>query len=275
MRIVLYANCQGIGILHFLQKKINAHYDRIEHFRYFDNPDALPMDTIKKADIFIFQFTKSKHGICSTDFNADLNIHQYLKKDCLKIGIPSIYQTSFWPIVPDLNVTVGYEVIKDLKKKYSLQDVLFMYDKGELDFNLKDRFNACELHTKELEHYYLNNKDDNTEIVTVTPFIKRYYRNYRLFLSHCHPTSYIYAYIAHEIINIINKRLNCNISNYDNDIFTHPIVPTGSNIPVTTHSWKDSKYVKRELNVTYVTEPDDMHFKNIIKRVYNSVKIDE
>jgi hypothetical protein len=77
-----------------------ANYYHIENYKYFNNNEELPIHILNEAHIFIFQFTNKSHGICSTDSNSDLNIFNYLKNDCIKIGIPSIFQSSFWPVIP-------------------------------------------------------------------------------------------------------------------------------------------------------------------------------
>lgn len=103
MNILIYANCQGIGIKYFLSKSehISNNY-RIEHIRIdelVNNNLVLNIEKLKQADIFIYQYLDEKHGDICTN-----NIMKYLKPDCKKISFAYIYNNSFYP-------TKGPEII--------------------------------------------------------------------------------------------------------------------------------------------------------------------
>ena len=265
MNIVLYSNCQSIGIKYFLEKKLLGTYFIIENYKYFDNPENLPINILEKADVFIFQFTNSSHGICSTDINSEKNIFLYLNKNCIKIGIPSIFQSSFWPVIPGFgSCRDGHEIIKELKFKYSLEEILTLYDNKEIDFKLSERFNKCQEHTKNIENYYLTKT--NLDIITITNFIKENYINYKLFITHCHPSCYIFVYIVNEIIKILNVKIeNINIINYN--IFDNELIIEG----IPSGDWPDSLYIKKELNVNYINNINEEYFKNCIIEIYNNI----
>jgi hypothetical protein len=265
MNICIYSNCQGLGIKFYLEKKLNANYYIIENYIYFNNTKLLPIDILEKADILIFQFTNASHGICSTDTNSNENIFNYTKKDCIKIGIPSIFQSSFWPVIPGFgSCRDGHSVIKELKDKYNLHEIYTLYDENKIDFKLKERFINCENHTKEIEEYYI--KNTYLKIIPVTNFIRQNYKNYKLFFTHCHPTSYIFIHISNEIIKIINKELLLNITNYEN-IFSYKLEDG-----CIDDSWADSKYIQNELEIKYINNNiNDDITKNYIKEIYNNI----
>jgi hypothetical protein len=265
MNICIYSNCQGQGIKFFLEKKINARYYIVENYSYFDNKKMLPIDILEKADVLIFQFTNACHGICSTDTNSTENIFNYTKKDCIKIGIPSIFQSSFWPVIPGFgSCRDGHDIIKELKNKYNLHEIFALYDANKIDFKLKDRFISCETHTKNIEEYYTKNTD--LMIVPVTDFIRQNYKNHKLFFTHCHPTSYIFVHISNEIIKIINSGLLLNIKNHEN-IFSNKL----EDGCISYECWADSNYIKKELEIEYLNNVNETGTKKYIEEIYNNI----
>ena len=267
MNIVIYSNCQADAIITLLKKKIKGTYHHIENFKYLNNSKNLPFEKLKKADLFIFQFTKKEHGICSTDINSEENIFNYLKKECLKIGIPSMYQSAFWPILPSYDSPCGHEIIKEFKKKkYSFEKIYEFYDIKQINFKLKERFNKCEKHTKDIETYYLENT--NLTIIPITPFIRNNYKKYKLFLTNNHPSIYIFFYIVNEIIKIINKKNNKNIKNFEN-IFNNKSNKYIEHLE--GYYWVDSYYIIKELDVEYIKEcKDEIIKQGILQKIYNN-----
>ena len=269
MNIIFYSNCQSIGLKYFLENKFPSNYVRLENFKFFENNLPLPINILKNADIFIFQFTNKSHGIYSTDPTSELNIFKYLKPSCIKIGFPSIFQNSFWPLFSGFehkSNSAGLDIIKELKKNYSLDEILNKYDNNEINFNLKKRFNECESYTKNLEQFYiLNSNYYNYNVIEITPFIRNNYKKYKLFLSHCHPTTYVYVYITNKIIEILNNKLNLNLELYNifNREYIIDIIPG-----IDPYTFQDSKYIIQELNVEYINNTNENYFKNIIKSMY-------
>ena len=103
---------------------------------------------------------------------------------------------------------------------------------------------------KEIENYYLIKT--NLDIITITNFIKENYINYKLFITHCHPSSYIFVYIANEIIKLLNIKKNINLINYNN-IFDNELIIKG----FPTGDWPDSLYIEKELNVNYINNKNE------------------
>ena len=60
MNIVIYSNCQGKILIELLNEKLKGHYHHIRNYKYFENPNLLPISILNFADIFIFTFTKKK-----------------------------------------------------------------------------------------------------------------------------------------------------------------------------------------------------------------------
>ena len=261
MNIVIYSNCQANGILYYLKKKYSEGiYTIISNYKYIESREQLPLTILNNADVFIFTFVKKEHGIYSTDPLSDTNIFSLLKKDCILFGFASLFMSALWCVTPPGgSVTCGQEIIKEYKKKYSLSVILDLYDKNLLFFNMEERFNKCLQHTIDHEYIYTNNINHNINIILVSEFILKYYKEHNLFITHCHPSSYIFVYI----VNIILQKLNINNlyilfeSKYDEGV-------NGGNFP-------HSKYDIKELNLNYVKNNDinENYTKNSIIEIYN------
>ena len=96
--IVIYANCQGIGISYFLKKSlhISKNYD-INHIRIDElvlMKNNVNYNLVKQADILIYQHLDDKHGKhIGTNY-----ILKIIKPECKTISFPYIYNNSFYPV---------------------------------------------------------------------------------------------------------------------------------------------------------------------------------
>jgi hypothetical protein len=79
---------------------IEGNYEEILNYEYIREERELPLDVIKKADIFIYQPIDRKHGIYSTDLSVENNILSHLSPNCKKVTFPYIYNSAFWGFVP-------------------------------------------------------------------------------------------------------------------------------------------------------------------------------
>jgi len=269
MNVVVYSNCQADGIIFFLSQKIVGKYTHIPNYKYFDKPHDLPISILKNADLFLFQFTNKKYGICSTDINADENILRFLKKGCITIGFPCIFQSSFWPVIPEFgSCRDGHEIVHNYKSNnVSLSEIIHLFNNNNICFNLKQRFDACEKHTLEIENYYL--EKTTLKSIKVTDFIRENYKKYRLFMSHCHPSAYIYIYIVNNIIEYINNIQSKTIQIFEN-IFDYNFDEGVKHLRPSI-LWSDSQYVKKELSLEYNTTPDEVIILKNIYDIYNSI----
>ena len=78
-----------------------------------------------------------------------------------------------------------------------------MYDDNLLNFNQLNRFNDSLKHMKENEKKMDNNlnfKMFKQHNIYLTDFINLNYMVHDLFLTHLHPSSYIYYYIANQLL---------------------------------------------------------------------------
>ena len=217
MKIVIYANCQGIGISYFLKKSIDIlnNYN-INHIRIDDlvlKKNFLNYNAISNADIFIYQHLDNKHGYISTN-----NILKILKPECKTISFPYIYNNSFYPIKGPLVIKDYYRnkpcsVIFDnseiitylIDKKHNLNEILNLYLENKINFNYKKRWDYT--------NNILQEKEENCDI-KIVDFIKQNFSKQRLFLLENHPTSIIFINIVNQILEKL-KIPKINSNNYN------------------------------------------------------------
>ncbi len=283
MKIVIYANCQGIGISYFLKKSIDIlsnpmrnssdgrnlagfcrnslEFERISHIRIDDivfKKSNINYNLIKNADIFIYQPLDDKHGNISTN-----SILKLLKPECKKISFPYIYNNSFYPVIGPLVIKDSYrskpcsvifnnsEIITDLiDKKYNLNEILKLYRENKINFNYQKRWDYT--------NNILKEKEKNCD-VKIVDFIKNNFSKQRLFLLENHPTSIIFINVVNQILEKLEIPVKINPTNYNlNDANL-----SGGLIPLDDSS---NNFFNYEFNI----EPNNyQYYKQIITNIYN------
>ena len=220
INLVFYTNCQCRGLGYFIKKHINKiDTKHIENYRLIKNKNQIPIDILKRADIFIYQPIDKKHGIYSTDISVENNIMSYLSPNCKIVSFPYIYNSSLWILLPpahidgyignylDINKYINREPIEKLKTKgYSLDEVLEMYSNGLIDFDYENRFN------KSIQ--ILKKKEELCD-VKVSEFIEKNIRKHKLFLTQNHPTTCVFIHCVNQILSILGY-------NHKYDEFAYP-----------------------------------------------------
>jgi len=217
--IVIYSNCQSKGIRFFLNLAIEGNYEEILNYEYIRHKKELPLDVIKKADIFIYQPIDKKHGVYSTDPSVENNILSHLSPNCKTVTFPYIYNSAFWGFVPhgygnDIvgNTThnkkyINTKPIEKLKREgKSIETVIQMFLDGDIDFEYQKRYDECIKILKE--------KEDVCD-VKVSDFILKYTKDIRLFLTPNHPTTQVYIHCVNQIIQKLGINKYLDQGNYD------------------------------------------------------------
>jgi len=271
LNIVFYSNCQSIGIQFFLEKyfkskNIDVCFIATENnYQIIKNDNPIPVDIISQADIFIYQPIDTKWGIYSTDTDMPDNIVSYLKKDCIKISFPYIYNSSLWSIITpsigdgvtggglfkDVNKYINKECIEELKLNHkSLEEVIQMYNTGEINFNYEERLINNLLILKE--------KEKKCNII-VSDFIEKNIRTIELFLNQGHPTTPLFVHCANQIIHLLyGGELNTFSYDYPEQYFAGD------------YRLPHSKYDEQFWNFKYNVCIEDNLYIEHIKHIYNS-----
>ena len=268
MNIVFYSNCQCRGIKYFLEeylknKNIIVNFIELENnYQMIKNNSLLPIDILQLADIFIYQPIDKKWNIYSTDDNIQNNIISYLKKDCLKISFPYIYNSSLWCIITpslgdgitgggyfkDVNKYINKECIEKLKlNRFSLEQVIDMYHNDKINFNYEERLNNNLLILKE--------KICN---IIVSDFIEENIKHIELFLNQGHPTTPLFVHCANQIIDLLYGEKNTFPYNYPEQYFAGDF-----RLP-------HSKYDLQYWNFKYDVVINDNAYIEHIRNIYNS-----
>lgn len=268
--IVIYSNCQGIGIRYFLKKFFTkSEIDIIDNYKLIWNKGEINKELLKKADLFIYQPINKTHGIYSTSLDVENNIMSYLKPNCVKIAFPYIYNDSLWILIPPakidnfignfnkLNKYVNTLPIQKLKSEgKSLTDVLEMYKKELIDFNFTERYNNC---------INILKKKEALCDVKISSYIEENIREKKLFLTQNHPTACVIINCVNQIFSLLKIDFKLNSHDFNDKI---PGIPDIF-LPHT-------EYEKKFLNFKYELEVenslDNSYYLEHIKNIYNNSK---
>jgi hypothetical protein len=266
MQITIYSTCQGDGLVHYLKQLLLNDYkfEVIQNYQLIANKQQIPVKLLNSTDIFIYQEMGSKWGIYSTCDSVENNILSHLPHNCKQIIIPYVYATWQWSIIillerdatgnfDKINNETGTnflylnkEIICNLKKDYTLDQILQLYDEGTIDFKYKERM--------DMEISILRQKEQNSH-VKVADFILENYKKTKLFTTHNHPTNPIFKHMVNQILELLNVTQSCN------ELDDSFIIP-GEML----YSSYDVKYHNFEFPISI----DDNLIKNHIINIYNN-----
>jgi hypothetical protein len=146
-------------------------------------------------DIVIYQLSGVDSGMRVGDVPAI--IAPYISSRCLKINIPTVAVFGLWSMVyHDDHVVSSAHLKAIVEAGVGLQDLIALYDHGQIDFAFKDRF---EKDIKFLK--YLERKSD----VEISDYIQENVSEKYLFSGQYHPNYGVYVEIIHRIVNFISK----------------------------------------------------------------------
>lgn len=273
LNVVIWTDCRGEGIKYFLNQKIdcNIYKYKVHELGGFNEkpPDyliekehKLPIEVLKKCNIFIYQFIGKQFLKYSTDPGIqDTNIFSYLNKDCIKIGMHGIYMDCFWPLTNPIKSSYN-RIFAPLKGK-SHAEIKTLYKSFKINFYLEERFKENIKHTVLRENKWKNGfkNDKNHHIISSVKFIEDNYKKAKLFFTYCHPTAYIFIDQVNQILEI----LNINGVTLYNDILSKsmyfPNIPCGS--------FPDSKYISLIFGIQY--KQKQINEKYYINMILNNI----
>ena len=206
MKVLLYGNCQlTIGLYSYLKNctTLRLDIDTWTSYIFIRDKLNLNLEKIFNYDIFIYQPINDSYGIYSSNHLLSL-----LNKNCIKIGIPFIYIDSFFPLISkndahEIDGGDGYnngkilneDIILDLKKYNTKQEIISLYKDNKIDFNYKNRF---------LENIKRMRCKEKICDVKVVDFILKNYKIYKLMYLHVHPDKRILDHIAKQVLNLLD-----------------------------------------------------------------------
>ena len=219
---VIFANCQGQdGIYNLLMKNpefTNTYTIKsIYIHNVLLNKEKLDEESLKNADLFIYQPISDIHGIYSTN----RVISSLLKPDCKKVSFPYVYNSGVFSTYGKMMTYITdkgerkkpKENLENFKQKsllhgfghiyqriqsgIALEDLIREYRGGELDFNFEERWKICIARLR---------KKESTCDIKVADFLETN-KTHMLFTSHNHLTTIGYVHMVRQLLKKIGMTM--------------------------------------------------------------------
>ena len=137
-----------------------------------------------------------------------MRILKNLKIDCIKICFPYIYFSCLFPLYfansaaeidggnsYDTSKIVNRDIIIDLKKKYTNEEIILLYNNEQIDFNFKKNYeNTIER---------IKNTEKICNITITNLFTLDNIKKIKLMHTTHHPTNYVLKYITNAVLKIL------------------------------------------------------------------------
>lgn len=228
-KIVLFGNCQSEQLFRLFSLLLPQSEYKIKNFsNNIRTGNKLPseeiLSEIRVCDVLIYQPLRKSHGdLCEE------NLLQIIRSSCIPISFPYIFNSGVYSLCLAPRVTThgygmiyGEEVIINLiEAGKNREEIISDYEKGDIDFNLKNRFR---------ESLAEMNRREALIDVKLTKFIQKNYREQKLFITHNHPSNLLLFEIIKQIIAF--APLPIGVSSFQKIIFPD-LVET--NCPITPY----------------------------------------
>ena len=194
-KCIIYANCQGNAVGHFLRKSTefndcySVHF--VSNYSLINSSEQIPIDLLKEADLFIYQPLNEKHGQYEPE-----NLKRYTPSRCKSFSFPYIFNDALWPLVRGNGKVVGREAIDDLiEKGYSTREIVQQFLSLSIDFRFGERF--------EKSFSILKEKEAVAD-VKVTEYILANISKEKLFLTQNHPSSNLLLHCVNQLLSFLD-----------------------------------------------------------------------
>jgi len=182
MNCIIYANCVGcLGMA-----RLFSSHPSFKSIKFYHNyiVDEYPSDEeLSICNLFIFQYSSKE------------SVEKYtckLHETCKQVSFPYIYDDGTFSIHMG---TGGFTPIDKLvKKNYTLDEILKMYDDGTIDFELESRREKSIQILKEKEKVCTIQISDFIELNRIKP----------IFFTHNHPTMILLIELCNRICIYLN-----------------------------------------------------------------------
>lgn len=194
----IYANCQGLVIKEILEgyPPFSHSYtiSYIPNYRYMHEKTELPRNLLENTDLFIYQPIDKKREIYCTHPDYPNGIANILKKSCISISFPYIYNSGIFILFEEgEDINNKSSIMELIQKGLCLREILEKFTKIEIDFNVRQRYEQSMLIMKEKE------KDC---IIKVSDLIERDIRKRRVFYTQNHVANFITYHVVNEILRM-------------------------------------------------------------------------
>lgn len=200
-KCVMFGNCQCSGIKKLLEfSDFYEHYSVVQYanWQLIDGDGSLPLETIRSADLIIYQPLPDVYGCLSTNGKNKNSFMNHVKKSCILISFPRIYNSALFPIFHkrhDRSVMCGTV----LNKITSESDLVALYHANLLDFGFEKRLQ---------ENYDISIEKERECTIKIIDFIYKNIPNRKLFLTQEHPTTFVFAEVVRQICEKLDIRFD-------------------------------------------------------------------
>ncbi len=204
--LIIFANCQGGTLLSMLNEHeaFKKEYSCIP-IPFVQNIKSkeqikLLLDSVKKADIFIYQYVNSPNMPNETNTHYLLNL---LKKDTIKISFPSLYFNGYFPHLDSMDKITGpLRLVHDYI-------IAYCYTKGFTEKETLRLINEKDLYSKKISMEFvkksieslLKRERENDIDIRLSDYIKNNYKKEKLFNQFNHPKRIVFEFLTREILN--------------------------------------------------------------------------
>ena len=199
MRVVIYANCQGIGvktIIPLLTRNISEdHISNFENYKIISGEDSYDnlIRAAGQAEVFIYQPLGASQGKFSTVAGED-NVMSRVHPDARKISFPYIYNNGLWPLYHEGTVQNAAPIDALFAAGANAYEIIEAYDAGEIFFNIEERV----AQSPEV----LAGREAETD-VKVADFLRTHIRSRELMLTQNHPTTETFIHAIDQMLTIM------------------------------------------------------------------------
>ncbi len=252
---IIHANCQGDGLKQLLLKtpRFSKLFDVVKYTNF--QKENIPPEYLEKCALFLYQHIGDHWGDI-----ASQALLQKLPPKAVRISLPNMYFTGYWPLfVKDEQTEISFGDIlleRLIHAKLSHGEIKHIYLKGNLCAKY-DLDALCAASRKKEEA-----KEAMQDVKTLH-LIDTYWRDEQLFYTINHPRARLQLHVANSVLNLLGlgKLLDTTSKEFSDfeeefELPIHPQVGQYYALPFASQ--------KRQYNIINVTMPFDQYVDTYI-----------
>lgn len=197
---LLIGNCQLSGIkecLNYTDFFKEYEVTQYANWELLKSNERVPLYKLKQADLVIYQPLSEVHGCHSTALHNPESFLHLLKEDCKTVSFPRIHNNAIFPIFhKNRSMQQMYGSIKN--KIENVKQLGELYIHNRIDFGFEER---------QLQNHTISFEKERETDVKIADFIQSNLSKKKLFLTHDHPTSFVFQEVTRQICDKLEIEL--------------------------------------------------------------------